>query len=180
MSGTSKQENLKGLSERLQRRRREAERESGQRLAAERRRWQELTESELRKLGASARGAAQRELSTIEGDLRAGRGRVNALALKAWARAAGIGAAIFLGVLVGSWGLTSWQAGRILRQQEALAAQQVAIAEQERTLEILREKTWGVVLHEGSDGRYVVLPKGSERDTRWTIGGRPSVKFSSK
>ena len=105
---------------------------------------------------------------------------MNTLALKAWARAATIGAAIFLGMLIGSWGLTSWQAAKIVSQMEELAAVEVAIAEQERTLEILREKTWGVVLHEGSDGRYVVLPKGSERDTSWTIGGRPSVKFWSK
>ena len=55
------------------------------------------------------------------------------------------------------------------------------IKEQQRTVERLKETTWGVVLHEGNEGRrFVVLPPGTLEDPPWTVGGRPAVDLSSE
>lgn len=51
------------------------------------------------------------------------------------------------------------------------------IAMQNATLEKLNAKTWGVAFREDSSGRYLVLPKGTEADTNWTIEKRRAVKL---
>ena len=67
------------------------------------------------------------------------------------------------------------------RDIQALAALQVEIEEQRRTVERFKETTWGVVLHEEKDGRkFVVLPTGSLKDPPWTLGERPAVLLSSE
>ena len=72
-----------------------------------------------------------------------------------------VGLFLFLGIFAGSWGLTQLQSNRVERlfgRQEAL---QLAIAQEQQTLEQLQAETWGVWLHEEDGGRYVVLPKGT-------------------
>ena len=55
------------------------------------------------------------------------------------------------------------------------------IEEQRQTVERLKETTWGVVLHEGEEGRkFVVLPAGSFLNPPWTVGGRPAASFFLK
>lgn len=51
------------------------------------------------------------------------------------------------------------------------------IAAQNATLEKLNAKTWGVTFREDSSGRYLVLPKGTEADTNWTMEKRRAVKL---
>ena len=64
---------------------------------------------------------------------------------------------------------------------ETKAVFQVEIKEQRRTVERLKETTWGVVLHEGEEGRrFVVLPAGSLPNPPWTVGGRPAVPLFSE
>ncbi|MGK3595738.1 Rop family plasmid primer RNA-binding protein, partial [Escherichia coli] len=36
-------------------------------------------------------------------------------------------------------------------------------------LEKLNAKTWGVRYHEGSNGRFLVLPEGMKAETNWTM-----------
>lgn len=159
---------------------------------------EKLTASELRKLAASLQGVASDALRSIASDterqavierrktaeaLRGARQEAETLRSylkRAWLRPLMIGLSLFLGILLGSWGLTQWVASKIEVQLQTWAQLEAEIKEQELTLERLREKTWGVSLHEGSKGRYVVLPWGAELDTRWTIGGRPSVRFLSR
>ena len=184
MSGTSKPGGLSArLRQNLKRRNREIE---------------EVTASELRGLAASLQGVASDALRTIASDTerqaadvrrdlsRGWRGvREEAETLRehlkrAWLRPLAIGLSLCLGISLGSWGLMRWLSREVEGLLQEKARLGVEIEEQERTLEVLREKTWGVYLHEGSKGRYVVLPRGAELDTGWTIGGRPSVRFSSK
>ena len=81
----------------------------------------------------------------------------------------------------GSWGLTRWLSNDIESLFETRAALTVEIEEQQRTVERLQETTWGVVLHEGQQGRrFVVLPPGTLEDPPWTVGGRPAVDLSSE
>ena len=72
---------------------------------------------------------------------------------RAWLRPMTIGLSLFLGVLLGSWGLTRWLSSEI----EILAARkiqlEVAIELQEETLARLEGKTWGIRLHEDDKGR---------------------------
>ena len=51
------------------------------------------------------------------------------------------------------------------------------IAAQNATLEKLNAKTWGVEFREDSSGRYLILPKGTEADTNWTVEKRRAVKL---
>ena len=80
----------------------------------------------------------------------------------AWLRSVVVGVCLFLGILVGSWGLTRWYSNHLQDLIETKAAFQVEIEEQRQTVERLKETTWGVVLHEEEEGRkFVVLPAGS-------------------
>ena len=55
------------------------------------------------------------------------------------------------------------------------------IEEQRRTVERLKETTWGVVLHEGEEGRkFVVLPESTPENPLLTMDGRPTVRLSSE
>ncbi|MCN2362240.1 mobilization protein, partial [Escherichia coli] len=40
---------------------------------------------------------------------------------------------------------------------------------QNENLEKLNAKTWGVRYHEGSNGRFLVLPEGMKAETNWTM-----------
>ena len=175
MAGTS---TPGSLSERLRKRREEEE----QRIEAERARYESLVRSELGKLGASASSAAASALRSIESDLDAAAGRIGALLLKAWARALAIAISLLLGISIGSWGLAQWLSLRA----RTLAELEARIERQERTLELLEGKTWGLDLIEAGNGKYIVLPRGSgtldsnDRPTApaWTVGGQPAIKLS--
>ena len=62
----------------------------------------------------------------------------------------------------------------------------VEIEERTRVLEQLNEVTWGIRPHEGTQGKYVVLPKGARvldhddrpRDPVWTVGRQAAIKLS--
>ena len=184
MRETSKRSALSaGLRQSLERRSREIE---------------EVTASELNRLAASLHGVAADALRSIASDMerrtaaaqgeldRTWRGarqeaeRLQGHLRRAWLRPLAIGLSLCLGISLGLWGLTRWLSVRIEGQLQLQARLAAEIEEQQRTLGLLQEGTWGVWLHEGSEGRYVVLPPGAELDTGWTIGGRPSVRFSSK
>ena len=89
---------------------------------------------------------------------------MNAALWRPWMRSVAVGVCLFLGICVGSWGLTRWLSNSIENLIETKAVFQVEIEEQRRTVERLKETTWGVVLHEGEEGRrFVVLPQGRSR-----------------
>lgn len=174
MAGTS---TPGSLSDRLRKRREEEEK----RIEAERQRVETLITTEFGKLGANASSAADSALRSIESDLEQGAGRVGTLLLKAWARSLAIAISLLLGISIGSWGLAQWLSLRA----RALAELEARIEEQERTLELLEGKSWGLELREASNGRYVVLPKGArvlDHNDRpvapaWTLREQPAIKL---
>ena len=106
---------------------------------------------------------------------------MSAAALKAWARPIGVGLLIFLGICVGSWGLTRWYATQIQNLIERRDAMRLQVERQQTLL----DQTWGVWLHEAEDGtRYVMLPDGTTLDevNRWpyTVQGQPAVRLLSE
>ena len=164
-----------------------------QKSEQDRKKIEELIEREYGKLSENLQGIAASELSTIERAMRdeleeyAARvraslyemRRVNKALTKAWLRPVVVGLSLFLGILGGSWGLTRWLSSDIKSLLETRGALSAEIKEQQRTVERLKETTWGVVLHEGKGGRrFAVLPAGTLERPRWTVGGRPAVNLS--
>ena len=140
-----------------------------------------LTQSELKKLAKNLRQSVNDEMYIIVRDIKDHTRWMNAALWRPWLRSVTVGVCLFLGILAGSWGLTRWYANQIQSLIETQAVLQVEIKEQRRTVERLKETTWGVVLHEGEQGRkFVVLPKGTLDYPPWTVGGRPAVPLSSE
>ena len=166
-----------------------------QKSEQERQQVEELFRREYVKLSKNLPSIAKSELATIERAIRneveafAGRARtlldgmrqVNEALTKAWVRPLVVGLSLFLGILGGSWGLTQWLSSNIESLLDTRAELTVEIEEQQRTVESLKETTWGVVLHEGTEGRrFVVLPPGTLEDPPWTVGGRPAIRLSGE
>ena len=151
------------------------------RAAQDRQEIEALTQSELKKLADNLRQSVQDEMYIIVRDIKDHTRRMNAALWRPWLRSVAVGVCLFLGILAGSWGLTRWLSNNIQNLIETKAVFQVEIEEQRRTVERLKETTWGVVLHEGEEGRkFVVLPKGTLDYPPWTVGGRPAVPLSSE
>ena len=140
-----------------------------------------LTQSELKKLADNLRQSVQDEMYIIVRDIKDHTRWMNAALWRPWLRSVAVGVCLFLGILAGSWGLTRWYANQIQSLIETKAVLEFEIQEARQTVERLKETTWGVVLHEGEEGRrFAVLPAGSIQDPPWTVGGRPAVPLFSE
>ena len=116
------------------------------------------------------RTSSRHELYTIESGTKIWSRRLSAAALKAWARPILVGLLIFLGICVGSWGLTQWYAIQIQNLIERRDAMRLQVERQQTLL----DQTWGVWMHEEEDGtRYVVFPDGTTARRSSTDGPSP-------
>ena len=161
--------NANDLTERLRRR-----------LETERQAIEELTASELERLGANSRRVASNALRTIERDTAVATGRMRALLLKAWLRPLVVGLSLWLGICGGSWATMHWLSTRIQARIETAAALDLDIGEARQTLERLEATTWGITLREIEGERFVMLPAGALAYPPWTVDTRPAVKLSNK
>ncbi|MDE0260492.1 MAG: hypothetical protein OXR82_19160 [Gammaproteobacteria bacterium] len=150
------------------------------RLENERREIEELTASELKRLGENSRRAARNALSTIERDTEVAVGNVRELLAKAWLRPLIVGLSLWLGFFGGSWATMRWLAGSIQNRIETLATANARIEEAHETLAELEADTWGIALREIEGERYVVLPFGTRADPGWEVRDRPAVKLSNR
>ena len=161
--------NANDLTERLRRR-----------LESERQAIEELTASELERLGENSRRVARNALRTIERDTAVATGRMRALLLKAWLRPLVVGLSLWLGICGGSWATMHWLSTRIQARIQTAAALDLEIGEALETLERLEATTWGIALREIEGERFVVLPAGALAYPPWTVDTRPAVKLSNK
>ena len=130
----------------------------------ERQQIEAVTQSALKKLSENLNRIVENELYIIKRDTKVWSKRLSVAALKAWSRPIGVGLLIFLGIFVGSWGLTQLLSSSVESLIEARTAIRLEIEQEQRTLDQLRAQTWGVWLHEAEDGgRHVVLPQGRSR-----------------
>ena len=157
----------KDLTERLRRR-----------LENERREIEELTASELERLGENSRRVARSALRSIERDTEEATGRMRELLLKAWLRPLVVGLSLWLGIFGGSWATMHWLSTRIQSSIETAGALEFRIERARQTLARIEEGTWGITLREIEGERFVVLPRGSLDHPPWTVRGRPAVKQS--
>ena len=117
-----------------------------------------LTQSELKKLADNLRQSVQDEMYIIVRDIKDHTRWMNAALWRPWLRSVAVGVCLFLGILAGSWGLTRWYANQIQSLIETRGALEFEIQEARQTVERLKETTWGVVLHEGEEGRRFADP----------------------
>ncbi len=150
------------------------------RLASERREIEELTASELERLGENSRRVARNALRTIERDTAEATGRMRELLLKAWQRPLIVGLSLWLGFFGGSWATMRWLSRSIQDRIERLAELDYDIYDARQTLAQMEVDTWGVALLEIEGERVVVLPAGTLENPRWTWRDRPVVKLSNK
>ena len=120
------------------------------------------------------RGLATIERTTAEWDR-----RLKASALTGWMRPLVVGLSISLGIYGAHWAAMHWTAGEVESLATRKARLQAEIEVQEKTIEQLKEKTWGILLHEDKNGRFVVFPKeeAGEDWKSWTYRGRPAWRL---
>ena len=150
------------------------------RLESERLEIEELTASELERLAESSRRVARNALRTIERDTEEATGRMRGLLLKTWLRPLVVGLSLWMGICAGSWATMRWLARSIQARIETASALDFDIEEARRTLAQMEEDTWGIVLHEIGDERFVVVPEGALADPPWRVDGRPALKLSNE
>ena len=161
--------NANDLTERLRRR-----------LETEREAIEELTASELERLGENSQRVASNALRTIERDTAVATGRMRALLLKAWLRPLVVGLSLWLGICGGSWATVQWLSTRIQARIQTADDLDLEIEEARRTLAQLEATTWGITLQEIDGERFVVLPPGALPDPPWRVDGRPALKLSNE
>ena len=150
------------------------------RLETERRQIEELTASELERLGENSRRVARNALSTIERDTEEATGRMRELLVKAWLRPLIVGLSLWLGFFGGSWATMHWLAGSIQARIETATALGRDIEDARRTLAQLEVDTWGLVFHEIEGERFVVVPDGVLARPPWWVDDRPALKLSNE
>ena len=161
--------NANDLTERLRRR-----------LETERREIEELTASELARLGENSRRAARNALRTIERDTGEAARQMRELLLKAWLRPLLVGLSLWLGIFGGSWATTRWLSRSIQARIETVVELDRDIEDARRTLAQLEVDTWGIVFHEIKGERFVVVPDGALADPPWRVDERPALKLSNE
>lgn len=101
---------------------------------------------------------------------------------KVWIKPLVTGLNIFLGLLIGSWGLTQYLSGNVrdlLNDRRQISAQ---IQTDQNTLNGLETKTWGLKLLIEKGEKYVILPPGYIPEIGLTYGKgkdkRKAIKIS--
>ena len=150
------------------------------RLESERREIEELTASELGRLGENSRRVARNALSTIERDTEEATGRMRELLAKAWLRPLIVGLSLWLGFFGGSWATMRWLSRSIQDRIETLGELDVRTEWARAMLAEIEETTWGVELLEMSGDRYVALPARTPVRPAFTVDGRPYLKLSNE
>ena len=148
------------------------------RLENERREIEELTASELERLGENSRRVARNALRSIERDTEEAAGRMRELLLKAWLRPLIVGLGLWLGIFGGSWATMQWLSRSIQDRIETLGEMDVRTEWAREMLAEIEETTWGVELLESSGDRYVSLPADTPVRPAFTVDGRPYLKLS--
>ena len=152
------------------------------RLETERRAIEELTASELDRLGANSQAHREQRAAIPSSAIRRQRpGGCARCCSSAWLRPLVVGLSLWLGICGGSWATMHWLWARIqIRIETAVARSTWTSRRPRQTLVRLEETTWGIALREIEGERFVVLPTGALAYPPWTVDTRPAVKLSSE
>ena len=119
------------------------------------------------------------KLGTIESQLQTQVAAVSRLSTWLWLRPVAVGVAICLAVGGAGWGYLTWLEARIESQRQTLTEGKQDIERQQATVRELKQDTWGVGLHEETDGRFLILPENTAKRW-WNLGDKPAVKLPDK
>ncbi len=149
------------------------------RLRNARREIEELTASELARLGENSRRVARNALGTIERDTEEATGKVREL-VKAWLRPLIVGLNLWIGFFGGSWATMRWLSRNNQARIETRAGLNRDVKDTPRTLAQLEAGTWGLVFREIKGERFVVVPDGVLARPPWWVDDRPALKLSNE
>lgn len=77
----------------------------------------------------------------------------------------------------GLWMFQDFVLDKAKKERESLLSEIASLTEQ---ADKLKAKTWGIRLHEDSNGKFIILPKGKEADTNWNFGEQRAVLIIPK
>ena len=117
--------------------------------------------------------------ATIERTMAEANRSVKALTVESSTRHFVLGIAILIGIWSAHWIGMKWTEDQVKALASQKAALQKEIESEQKTIEKLKDTTWGLLLHEEEEGRFVVFPKRQLGDDwgDWTFRGRPAVKL---
>lgn len=144
--------------------------------------YQEEVHSRMEQRLKSYNDTVEHGRATIERTMAEANRAVKALTIESAARQWVLGGAILIGIWSAHWIGMKWTEDQVKTLAGRKAALQAEIEAQEKTIKRLKDKTWGVALHEDEEGRFVVFPKGEfgkEWDS-WTFRGRPAWKLQNQ
>lgn len=121
--------------------------------------------------------AQTKPLSTSLASVKAEAETLQALTFRGWLKPLALSLSLLLGIFAGSWALIAWLSHSIQGQLETRAALVQQIEQQQQALAKIEARTWGVELHQDSNGRFLILPPGVEPSTGWQIGKRQAVRL---
>jgi hypothetical protein len=166
-----------------------------ERIAKDREEMEQIARSELQHLQQSLRESSSAALNTMASDIaaqsQAARQSVTASlsgleqSTERWRSALAlivlrntlIGLALTLGIGIGAWGLItalSWRLESLQEEATQWKAQRDTLKAQATALE---RKTWGIVLMEDRNGRYIVLPPGTKVQPYETRDKHPALRL---
>lgn len=82
-----------------------------------------------------------------------------------------------LGSFAGCWFMTSGTQADLRSMRTELAGLTAERDNLLHTLSQLEKKTWGIVLHEDKNGRFIVLPTKTKVLPNWTMGKQQAIKL---
>ena len=142
------------------------ERDLQQKLSQERKQIEQLHSAELEKLKNNLEQECSRVLTTIKADMEITRRTINTQ----WKWFLLLPGATILSLLI-VFLVSSWL------MMQSLVNQAKEIQTQKQTLEILKEKTWGIEIYQTKNGRFLILPPDTEYQTNWRCNGKPCLKL---
>ena len=134
--------------------------------------------SELSKNAISTTEAAiQRQLSSLEQSVTTRCRALSWIFARKWLQILLVTMSILMGATFGAWGiftLAGNKATALQREIATLGKQKIAM---EKTVAQLQAQTWGLVLVESPEGRFIIPPVKSTLKPGWTIDKNPAWKL---
>lgn len=168
---------LNSLTERMKAK---AEREQQELEALTRQQFSALQQSlsELSKSALSTTEAAiQRQLTSLEQSVTTRCHTLSWMFARKWLQILLITMSILMGATLGAWGTFILAGNKATALQQEIAALGEQKTAMEKTVTQLQAQTWGLVLVESPEGRFIVPPVKSTLKPGWTFGKNPAWKL---
>ncbi len=137
-----------------------------QKLEAERKKVEQIHKEEFSKLQQNLARESQNVLNSIRADMERSRREINLLLKSRLTLPGAIMISLSIGSLFASWGMMRY-----------ITHQALLIQQQKKTLEALKNQTWGIEQYQTENGRFIILPPDSQEKTDWKCKGKPCVKI---